>query len=364
MNDLLYKVALTMIPKVGAVTARNLISYCGGLEAVFTARKKELMRVPGIGPQLATNIKNPKVLEMAEQELERMQREGIQAIFYLDKAYPDRLRHYPDSPILLYYKGTEDLNNLRMVAIVGTRKPSPYGIHACEELVAALAPYQVTIISGLAYGIDVTAHRKSLEVGLPTLGVLAHGLWQIYPAVHRSIARQMVDNGGLLSEYASQVEPVREQFPMRNRIVAGLCDALVVVETGREGGSMITARFANDYNKDVFAFPGRVTDGHAHGGNYLIKSHRASLIERAEDLVYLMGWEEAGKPKAIQQQLFVEMTTDEKLVVDLLRQNEEASIDKLTYESKMTGSCMASVLLDLEFKGMVKSLPGKRYMLL
>ncbi len=363
-QDDLYKVALTMIPKVGAITARNLISYCGGLEAVFRARKKELCCVPGVGEVLANQILNSRALEMAEQELHLLEKEGIQPLFYLDKDYPERLRPYTNSPLLLYYQGTQDLNALRMVAIIGTRSPSPYGLCICEELVEALKPYQVTTISGLAYGVDVTAHRKSLQLNIPTIGVLAHGLQEIYPASHRQIAKQMVSAGGLLTEYPSHIKPKREHFPMRNRIVAGLCDALVVVETGREGGSMITAQFANDYNKDVFAFPGRVKDAHAVGGNYLIKSHRAALIEKAEDLAYIMGWEEETKASGIQQQLFTELSSDEKLVVDLLRQNEGASIDKLTYESRMTGSFMATVLLNLEFKGMIRSLPGKRYMLM
>ncbi len=363
-QDDLYKVAMTMIPRVGAITARNLISYCGGLEAVFRARKKELCYVPGVGEVLADQILHSRALEMAEQELHVLEREGIRPIFYLDKDYPERLRPYTDSPLLLYYQGTQDLNALRMVAIIGTRKPSPYGLHICEELIEGLQAYQVITISGLAYGVDVCAHRKSLQLNIPTIGVLAHGLGQIYPASHRQVARRMIKEGGLLTEYPSHIGPKREHFPMRNRIVAGLCDALVVVETGKEGGSMITAQFANDYNKDVFAFPGRVKDPHAHGGNYLIKSHRAALIERAEDLAYIMGWEEESIAVGVQQQLFSELSSDEKLVVDLLRQNEGAGIDKLTYESRMTGSCMAAVLLNLEFKGLIRSLPGKRYMLM
>ena len=363
-QDVLYKVAMTMIPKVGAVTARNLISYCGGLEAVFQARKKELCAVPGVGEVLASQILRSNALRLAEREIGFLEKTGIRPIFYLDKEYPDRLRPYTDSPLLLYYKGTQDLNALRMVAIIGTRKPSPYGVHICEELVEELKSYHVTIISGLAYGVDVTAHRKSLALDIPTIGVLAHGLRQIYPASHQHIARQMVTQGGLLTEYPSHIAPKREHFPMRNRIVAGLSDALVVIETGKEGGSMITAQFANDYNKDVFAFPGRVKDKHAIGGNYLIKTHRAALIEGAKDLAYIMGWEAPQSAVGAQQQLFTELSTDEKLVVDLLRKNEGAGIDKLTYESRMTGSCMAAVLLNLEFKGMIRSLPGKRYMLM
>lgn len=362
--EVLYKIALTMIPKVGAVTARNLISYCGGLEAVFRARKKELCYVPGVGEVLANHILHSNALELAEQELNYLQKEGVRPIFYLDQDYPDRLRPYLDSPILLYYKGQQDLNALRMVAVIGTRKPSPYGLHLCEELIAGLQAYQVVTVSGLAYGVDVAAHRKSLACQMPTIGVLAHGLQHIYPASHRQIARQMAVEGGLLTEYSSQMLPKREHFPMRNRIVAGLCDALVVVETGKQGGSMITAQFANDYNKDVFAFPGRAKDTHAAGGHHLIKTHRAALIEEAEDLAYIMGWSAEKQGPGVQQQLFTELSADEKLVVDLLRRNEAASIDKLTYQSRMTGSCMAAVLLNLEFKGMIRSLPGKRYMLM
>lgn len=364
MNDLLYQIALTRIPLVGAVTARTLVSYCGSVEGIFTAKKKNLLKIPGIGERLAENIISTDVLREAEREMRFIEKNQIQVLFYLDDKYPDKLKHYADSPILLFYKGNADLNNLRVVAIVGTRQPTPQGIAFCEDLVADLKPYNVLILSGLAYGIDVTAHRKSVELDIPTVGALGHGFQTIYPSQHRSIAERMCEKGGLLTEFPSNTLPDREHFPMRNKIIAGLCDALVVVETAKKGGSMITAHLANEYNKDVFAVPGRLQDKYAQGCNYLIKTHKAALLESAADLAYVMRWEAQETPKLIQRQLFVELSADEKLVVNLLQQYPEANIDRLLYETQMTGSALAAQLLELEFKGVVKSLPGKRYTLI
>ncbi|MCB9048593.1 MAG: DNA-protecting protein DprA [Lewinellaceae bacterium] len=363
MEELLYKIAITLIPNVGPVTTRNLVSYCGGVKAVFEARKRELLKVPGVGPLIADNIVNQDVLGRAEEEWRFIEDNSIQALFYLDDDYPGRLRHYPDSPAMLYYKGQADLNGERIVAIVGTRRPSVHGVHTCEELVEGLKRYGATIISGLAYGIDITAHRKCLSLDIPTVGVLGHGLRRIYPPQHRQVARAMLQSGGLLTEYPSHTLPDREHFPMRNRIIAGLCDALIVVETQKKGGSMISAHMANDYNKDVFAVPGRIKDGTSEGCNHLIKTHKAALIENADDVAYILRWEEPGTPRAIQKQLFVELTEAEKIVVDLLNQYEAIDIDQLTGRLKMANSEMASLLLELEFKGVVRALPGKRYVL-
>ena len=363
MDELLYKVAITLIPNVGPVTTRNLVSYCGGVKAIFEARKRELLKVPGIGHHIADNIVNQDVLGRAEEELRFIDKHGIRALFYLDDDYPRRLRHYPDSPAVLYYKGSADLNAGRVVAIVGTRSPSVHGVHTCEELIEGLKPYGAIIISGLAYGIDITAHRKCLNLQIPTIGVLGHGLQRIYPPQHQAVARAMAKDGGLLSEYPGPTLPDREHFPMRNRIIAGLCDALVVVETKRRGGSMISAHIANDYNKDVFAVPGRIKDSCSEGCNHLIKTHKAALIESAADIAYVMRWEEPGAPKAIQKQLFVELTAAEKIVVDLLNQYEAIGIDQLTGTMQVANSQMASLLLELEFKGIIRALPGKRYVL-
>lgn len=364
MEDILYKIAITQIPKVGAVTAKNLVSYCGGVAAVFQTSRRELMRVPGVGERIADNILRGDYLERAEQELNFIEKNDIQPIFYLDAAYPERLRHYNDSPIMLYCRGDLDLNAKRTVGIVGTRMPSPQGVAICEELVERLKPYGATIISGLAYGIDIAAHRKSVEQGISTIGILGHGLQTIYPPSHRSIAERMMVNGGVITEFPSDTKPDRENFPMRNRIIAGLCDAIIVVETAKKGGSMITAHMANEYNKDVFAVPGRLKDKNSLGCNHLIKTHKALLLESAADIAYILRWEELDQQKEIQQQLFVELSDAEKIIVNLLNQSEEASIDKLLVETKIVGSELASLLLNLEFKGVVKSLPGKRYTLI
>ena len=363
MSELLYKIALTLIPQVGPVLARTLVSYCGSPRAVFEASKRELLKVPGIGAHLASNILKQEALARAEQELQFIDEHGIKALFYLDEHYPRRLQPYADSPVVLYYKGEAALNAERIVAIVGTRRPTAHGMRACEELVEGLMPYGVTIVSGLAYGIDVAAHRKCVELGIPTIGVLGHGLKYIYPPTHYNVAQAMIAKGGVLSEFPGSTEPEREHFPMRNRIIAGLCDALIVVETARKGGSMISAEIANNYNKDVFAIPGRVRDPYSEGCNFLIKAHRAALIESAADIAYVMRWDELDSAKVIQQQLFVEMTEAEKSIVDLLAQKGEVSIDHLAAASGKANSELASLLLELEFKGMVRTLPGKRYIL-
>lgn len=364
MNDCLYKIALTKIPKVGPVTAKTLVSYCGGVQAVFEARKKELLKIPGIGPSVAKNILNKDCFKIAETELKFIEKQQVQALFYLDETYPDRLKPLDNAPLMLYYKGTSNLNHARIVSVIGTRKPSALGIATCEQLVEDLAVYDVLVVSGLAYGIDVSSHKKCVELGIETIGVLGHGLKRIYPPQHRQVAHQMLEKGGLLTEFTSSTQPERENFPMRNRIVAGMCDALIVVETAEKGGSMITAHFANDYNKDVFAFPGRVNDKHLQGCNRLIKTHKAALIESAKDIGYIMRWEEVDARRVTQQQLFEPFSTQEQLILEVLKSKEAISVDQISYESKITSSLLAPILLNLEFKGVLKTMPGKRYLLL
>ncbi len=363
MDERIYQIGLTLLPKVGAITIKNLISYCGSPQAVFKAKKKELLAIPRIGQQLASYILQSGVLNLAEKELLFMEQNHIRHSFYLDKDFPARLKPYHDSPAILYYKGNADFNPKRTISIVGTRKPTPQGILLCEEIVEGLKAYDVTIISGLAYGIDITAHKKCIQQKIPTIGSVAHGLGHIYPAKHKSIAEEMLENGGLISEYPSKAIPDRERFPMRNRIIAGMADALIVVESARKGGSMITAKFAENYNKDIFAVPGRVKDKQAAGCNWLIKTHQAALLESAKDIGYIMGWINQ-KKGGIQQKLFVEYSPSEKIVVDLLSPSEPIGIDQLTYQSQMTNSEMSSLLLNLEFKGAVKSIPGNRYLLI
>lgn len=363
MDDLIFKIALTLVPKVGPVTARQLLSYAGSPEEVFRSSKRALMRIPGIGPSIAESICSQSVLHDAEKELQTLMRHGVKPVFITDEGYPGRLRHFPDSPLLLFFQGSADLNPARCISVIGTRKPTPYGIAFCETLLQELWPFCPTIVSGLAYGIDITAHRKATELGLPTIGVMAHGHGHFYPPDHRAVGRRMVENGGLLSEYTYHTSAEKEYFPLRNRIVAGICDALLVVETGPEGGSMITAQFANDYNKDVFAVPGRARDVASAGCNLLIKTHRAHLLESASDLVQAMSWDQDQRREGIQQLLFETLEPEEKKIVDLLRQNGEVAVDDLVAWSGHTSGTLAALLLGLELKGILKSLPGKRYAL-
>lgn len=362
MNDWLNKIAITKIPKVGPITARNLISYCGGVKAVFQTKKKALEKIPGIGAKTAEIILKQNYFKLAEKELDFIEKKEITPLFFLDENYPQRLKPLDDSPVMLYYKGTANLNHPRIVAIVGTRKPAERNTLLCEELVEDLKAYNVLIISGLAYGIDATAHKKSLELDMDTIGVLGHGLNKIYPAQHRQLAEKMLQKGGLLTEFTSDKGPDAGHFPMRNRIVAGMCDALVVVETGKKGGSMITAQYGNEYSKDVFAMPGRLKDKHAEGGNFLIKTHRAALIESAADIGYVMRWEETDVKEG--EKIVIELTEKEQVIADLMRQSNESDIDQLTIAAKMNPNEVASLLLTMEFKGLVKPLPGKRYMLI
>ena len=362
-EDLLFKIAITKIAKVGPVTAKNLISYCGGISAVFQAKKRELLKIPGVGKTIVANLSSKNVLVEAEKELAFIEKNGIQPLFFLDQDYPHRLKNFPDSPILLYFKGNADINSQRIISIVGTRTPTVRGKAICEEIIEGLLPYNVLIVSGLAYGVDVLAHQKCVDLNIPTVGVLGHGLSRIYPQKHTKIAQQMTEVGGLLTEFSSHVEIEREHFPMRNRIIAGMCDALIVIETAEKGGSMISAHMANNYNKDVFAVPGRLNDKFSQGCNHLIKTHKASLIESAEDIAYIMRWDKKSSEKIVQKSLFVELTEKEQQIVDLLKEVEDLSIDKLSQKTKLNSSKMAELMLDLEFKGLVKTLPGKRYVL-
>lgn len=364
-SELLYRIGLTKIPNIGAKNAKLLVSYCGGVEAVYKTSAKALRKIPGIGEKIARSIIHQTVLKEAERELAFVEKNKIQSLFYLDKNYPSRLKHYEDCPVLLYYKGNAELNAARVISIVGTRKPTNRGKAFCEEFVTGLKEYNVLVISGLAYGIDITAHKKCVELGIPTLAALGHGLDIIYPASHRSTAVEMVKNGGLITEFTSGIPPDFRNFPMRNRIIAGMCDALVVVETAKKGGSIITANFANDYNKDVFAVPGRVKDKYSQGCNHLIKIHKAALLESVDDIAYIMRWEaEKEKEKGIQRNLFVELSPTERQIVTLLQAAESIDMDTIAFKTQLIASDLAAHLLELELKGVIKSLPGKRYMLL
>lgn len=352
-----------MVPDVGPVNAKMLISYCGSAEAVLSSTKKQLLKIPGIGPKTVEKIQNADPLERAQEQIDFLEKNGGKAVHFHSDQYPQRLKHYENSPLVLYYKGEMNLNHPRTVGIVGTRKPTEWGKINCEKLVEGLKDYGVQIISGLAFGIDSCAHRAAVDHDIETIGVTAHGLDRLYPAQNADLARKMIQKGGVLCEYPTGTNPDRENFPMRNRIIASMSDAIVVVESNRKGGSIITAEFANSYNKDVFAIPGRVTDPVSEGCNKLIKQHKANLLESAADISYIMRWDEIDKQRVVQKALFIDYTPQEQLLVDILKTKDAVTVDELNYALKMPPSELAAMLLTLEFKGALRSLPGKKYML-
>ncbi|HAW58032.1 MAG TPA: DNA-protecting protein DprA [Bacteroidales bacterium] len=363
--SLLYEIALTLIPGIGDINGKKLVNYCGSAEAVFKEKKSALMRIPGIGEHTANAIINAKPFDRAQQEIEFIEKFNIKVLYFKDKDYPLRLRNCEDGPLLIYYKGSESLNPPLSLSIVGTRRATDYGKWYIDKLMEALSPYAVVIVSGLAFGIDTAAHRSALEHGLPTIAVLGHGLDRIYPGQNRQLAKRMLNHGGLLSDFPSQTNPDRENFPKRNRIIAGLCDALLVIETGIKGGSLITADIANSYNRDVFALPGRFGDIMSEGCNWLIRTNRASLLDSPETLLKELGWlKEGNVPQVAQSKLFIEYTEDEKKIIEILNRNTKAGIDKICIESQLPSTKVAAALLNLEFQGIVKCLPGKIYQLI
>ena len=296
--SILHQVALTYVKNIGPYYAKSIISHLGSADRVFTVAPSKLLKIEGIGEKRAEMFNKTildDALRKADEELKFIEKNNIDVIFYTDPRYPKRLKQCNDSPLLLYNKGNADLNLQRIISIVGTRNATEYGKHLCRQLVEELQPYNVLVISGLAYGIDICAHKECVKVGVPTVGVLGHGLDKLYPAQNRSTAEKMIENGGLLTEYPSGTKPDRENFPQRNRIVAGMADATIVVEAGIKGGALITAEIANSYNRDVFAFPGRIGDDYSEGCNFLIRHNKASLLMSAADLAYSLGWEKDGK---------------------------------------------------------------------
>lgn len=358
-NKLLYKIALSKIPGIGAVLAKNLESYCHGAEQVFTANRKQLLKVPGIGEKMASVILKSEALQAAEIELKHVEKHDIKVLDHLHEDYPSRLKHFSSSPYILYQKGKGNNNPNRTVAIVGTRKPSSKGGINCTNIVSGLSKYGATVVSGLAYGIDIIAHKACIKEGLPTIGVMGNGFGRIYPSAHIKTAREMMEDGGLLSEFGYEVGPDRENFPARNRIIAGMADAVIVVESASKGGSMITAVFGNEYNKDVFAVPGKPQDEMSAGCNYLIKTQQAYLCESADDVAYVMGWD--ADDKVVQKSLFSDLNDKEKQILELIKSKDNPGVDTLSYESTIPQSELSGILLNLEFKGCIKVLPGKRF---
>lgn len=351
---------------IGPVQAKILVQHFGEAEKIFKASPHFLEKLEGIGTVKARSIKSFKDFKEAEKEIRFIEKFCIKPIFLTDAGYPKRLLNCYDSPTLLFYKGQADLNAARMIAVIGTRNHTEYARQMTEKLIRNLAPWKVTIISGLAFGIDGLAHKNAMHQQLQTIGVLGHGFQFIYPQEHSGLARDMLKNdGGLLTEFRSNTKPDKHNFPTRNRIVAGMSDAVLVVESGMKGGSMVTADLANGYNKDVFAIPGKLTDHKSEGCNDLVKNNKAVLFTDAQQLAELMGWEKkSGRPQP-QKEIFVDLSPDEKTIVDLLREKENIGIDELNFScGNLSTSAVAAALLNLELKGLVGGMPGKQYRLL
>ena len=363
-NELRYQIGLTLINGIGPVNARKLLSYLGGVEAIFTEKPETLKKIPGIGEVLSQAIATQQVLKRADAEIEFIEHYKIKTHFFTESTYPYRLKECEDAPVLLYSKGTDDFNTGRYLAVVGTRKITPYGKELCQTLLKSLAQTQpdLTIVSGLAYGVDVTAHKIALENNLRTFGVVAHGLDRIYPSANQSVAKKIIEmDGAIITEYPSLTNPDAPNFVERNRIVAGLCDATLVVESALKGGSLITADLANGYNREVFAIPGRINDTQSQGCNNLIYKNQAVLIQTATDLERFMNWDSQINPRSVQQRLFTSLTPDEEKIIDLLRVEDSVYINSLASKSQIPLQKLLGLLIQLEFKGMIQTLPGSHY---
>ena len=368
-EEQIYSIALTMVPGIGHIGAKHLIDGMGNAVDVFRLRKEIQERIPEVSQRVIEALDCPQAVFRAEQEYEFMRQNRISCLSFYDEAYPSRLRECEDAPVVLFFKGNADLNSLHILNMVGTRNATDYGTQICASFLRdlkALCP-DVLVVSGLAYGIDIHAHREALANELPTVGVLAHGLDRIYPHVHRKTAVDMLEKGGLLTEFLSGTNPDRHNFISRNRIVAGMCDATIVIESAEKGGSLITAELAEGYHRDCFAFPGRMGDEYSKGCNRLIRDNKASLLLSAEDFVQAMGWNmqtTLSEKVSVQRSLFIELSEEEQKIVSILEKLGNLQINSLVVEADIPVNKMTAILFELEMKGVIRVLAGGMYQLL
>ena len=359
-KELQYLLALQRIPNIGDISAKKLLQHLGSAEAIFKEKKTNLMKINGIGPHMLKELHRAIYLEEAGTELKFIENEKIEVFYFQEKNYPEHLKHCIDAPILLFQKGNIDWQQKKIISIVGTRKATVHGVAFCEKLIEELAPLNPVIVSGFAYGIDIAAHKAALKHNLQTIGCLAHGLNQIYPKTHAKYRKQVEANGGFVSDFWSSSEFLPANFLSRNRIVAGLGKATIVVESAEKGGSLVTADIANSYNREVFAVPGRPTDLQSKGCNNLLKQQKAQALTCAADLIYMLNWD-LEKPQPSQQKLFVELPPDEEKVFSTLKKQGKCELDELALESGLPTFKLVSLLLNLELKGLVRPLPGKQF---
>ncbi|MDG1731333.1 MAG: DNA-processing protein DprA [Algibacter sp.] len=361
-NDLLYTLALQHVPNIGDITAKRLISNCGSAEAVLKEKKQNLLKIDGIGSITISDLFKMHHLKEAENELAFIQANAIKVSYFQDNEYPEKLKHCIDSPILLFQTGQIDLKKPHIISIVGARKITTNGIAFCENLVEQLVPYNPIIVSGFAYGTDITAHKAAMKHNLQTVACLAHGLNQIYPKVHKKYMVDMEKNGGFFSDFWSTDKFDKRNFLKRNRIIAGLSEATIVIESAEKGGSLVTADIAGSYNRDVFAVPGRIADSQSMGCNNLIKYQKAHMCTTPLDVPYILNWElKNNKKPAVQKQLFVELDATEKIIYNYLKENDKQQLDIIALNCEMPIFKVSGTLLNMELKGVIRPLPGKLF---
>lgn len=361
-DQLRYILALQQVPKIGDVIAKKLISHCGSAEAVFKEKRHNLQKIDGIGTVIINELSKTDHFQAADVELKFIKDENIKYHHYTDETYPENLKHCIDGPILLFESGNVNLNNKHIISIVGTRKITSSGIAFCEKLVEELAVFKPIIVSGFAYGTDITAHKAAVKNKLQTIGCLAHGLNQIYPKVHKKYVADVENNGGFLTDFWSSNPFNRNNFLKRNRVIAGISQATIVIESAEKGGSLVTADIANSYNRDVFAVPGRITDNQSIGCNNLIKQQKAHLLSTPLDVPYILNWQlDNIKKQPVQKQLFVQLDEDEKVVYNYLKDKEKQVLDSIARNCNMPTYKLAGLLLNMELKGIVRPLPGKLF---
>lgn len=361
-NELIAVLRLQNIPNIGDVIAKKLIAYCGSPSAIFTDKLQNLLKIDGIGTHTIRGLHDKEHIEAAESEFQYMKRMGIQYSYFMNSDYPNYLKHCIDSPVLLFKRGNIDLRDRKIISVVGTRNVTSYGTSFCEKFIEDIAPLNPIIVSGFAYGVDICIQRAAAKRGLQTIGCLAHGLNQIYPKVHAKYTDEIEKNGGFLTDFWSDSTPERENFLKRNRIIAGMAEATIVIESAVKGGSLVTADIANSYNRDVFAVPGRAGDKYSLGCNNLIKQQKAQMLTSAADLVYLLGWDvEEHKTKTLQKQLFVDLNVDEKSIYEYLQKEGKQVLDSIALDCKLPIFKVSSTLLNMEMKGVIRPLPGKLF---
>ena len=367
-QNLIYQIGLTLVKGIGSVIAKQIIEHLGDPEQLFREKGRILEQIPGITRRVIAEIRSPEVLKRAEKEVLFIEKNKIKPLYIGDNDYPIKFRDCIDSPVMMYFRGDADLNADKIISIVGTRNASAYGREITEQIIKELSEEykNILVVSGLAYGIDYIAHSSALKEGLPTVGVLAHGLDLIYPYQHRKLAIDMLGNGGLLTDFMSETKPDRQNFVKRNRIVAGISDCTLIVESAGKGGALITANIADSYNKDLFAIPGRINDVYSQGCNKLIKDKKAALVENAEDIMKEMCWKTVPQQKTqgpIQRSLLLNLSDEQQQVVTLLEKSESMHLNILAIEMDLPVSKLSSLLFDLELDGIVRAMPGGLYKL-